>query len=127
MSLGHTDVKRQGSPKAVDEEDGYFIIRIPLNIRPDNEWIECFKNPSRYKPNEAHPKLVEILGKFLEFRSRREKIKENIKWIDDYISQANNCYHRKMAKKEEERRKREEKLRNKKEKLEEISRMLEKL
>lgn len=129
MSLGHIAVKRQGSPKAIgrDEGVGYFRIQILLNISPDRDWIECFKNPSKYRPDEAHPKLSEIQGNVLVFWSSEGHIKENVEWIDEYINQANECYHRKMAEKEARIKGQEEKTKKEKEELQRINKMLEKL
>jgi len=129
MSLGHVDVERQGSPKAIgrDERSGFFRVRILLNISPDHDWIECFKNPSTFKPDEAHPRLAEIQGNVLLFWSSEGHITENVEWIDKYTSQANECYHRKMAEKEAEIKRQEEKMKREKEELKRINEMLEKL
>jgi len=133
MPIGHEDVKRQGSPKTIGRDEKYpglFRIQITLNVAPSSDWIDCFRNPSTWKPDEAHPRLAEIRtmrGSHIVFRSSEEHLKGNIEWMDKYISQANECYHRKMAKKEAEMKRQEEKAKKEKEKLESINKILEKL
>ena len=129
MSLGHVDVRRQGSPKAVskDEVSGYFNIQITLNIDPDAEWQECFKHPAQYKLNEAHPSRAIIAGNTIYFPSSEDHFKDNIEWMDKYISQANECYRRKMVEKEEKIRREEEKQRKQKEEIERINEKLRNL
>jgi len=130
MSLGHGAVKRQGSPKALGRDEnhpGLFIIKIPLNVHPDSEWMECFRNPTTFRLDSAHPKLIEVSGNNLMLRSPEKKITENIKWVEKYISQANGCYERKIAEKMAERKRQEEKLRKEKEELKRINDVLKEL
>jgi len=134
MSIGHEDVKRQGPPEAIGRDEkhhGLFRIKITLNISPDSDWIKCFRSPSTYTYGEAHPKFAEIRrmrgSSYIEFRSSKEHLKGNVEWMDKYINQANECYHRKMTKKEEEMKRQEAKAAKEKEELEKINKMLEEL
>jgi hypothetical protein len=130
MSIRHGDVKRQGSPKAVRKDErhpGLFVIQITLNIAPDKEWVECFRNPRTFILEEAHPKLTRIWENIIEFRSSEEHLKENIEWMDKYIGQANECYSPTAAGKEAELKKQEAKAIDEREKLEAINKMLGRL
>jgi len=130
VSIRHGDVKRQGSPKAVGKDErhpGLFVIQITLNISPDKDWIECFRNPRTFILEEVHPKLTKIWGNIVEFRSSEEHLKENIEWMDKYIGQANECYGRRAAGKEAEIKKQEAKATNEREELEAINKMLGRL
>jgi len=130
MPIGHDDVKRQGPPKAIgidEKHPGLLRIQIPLNIAPDSDWIDCFKNPGTYKPDEAHPRMADIWGKILEYRFSEENLQKKVEWVDKYINQANGCYRRKMAEKEAEMKRQEEKANKEREKLESVNKVLGKL
>jgi len=130
MLIGHVDVMRQGSPKAVGrdkEHTGLFQVLLILNVSPDSDWRECFQNPREFQPNEAHPRLAAIMGDKLMFRSSEEHIERNIEWMDKYINQANECYRKKMAEKEEEIKKQEARSQAEKAELERINKMLARL
>lgn len=124
MPTGHGDVKRKGSPKAINKGGDYITIKITLNMSPSNDWGFCFVNPSTFKPNEAHPRRAKLSGSALIVEYPKGRIKEYLEQLDGYIAQANECYRRKMAKEEEERRREEEKETKKKEELDEINKML---
>ena len=130
MPIGHGDVKRQGSPKAIGKDEKYpalFRIQITLNIPPDSYWVDCFRSPSKFTGGEAHPKRAEIYGNILVYSFSGENLKDKIEWVDRYINQANECYHRKIAKKEAEKKRQQAKKAKEKEELESINKMLEKL
>jgi hypothetical protein len=100
MLSRHGDVKRQGTPKAIGKDEkhpGMFKIQITLNLPPDRDWIECFRNPGTYRLDEVHPKLAKIWGNVVEFRSSEDHLEENIRWMDRYIGQANDCYHQRAS------------------------------
>ncbi len=130
MLTRHSGVKRHLSPKALGKDKkhpGLFVIQITLNISPDKDWIECFGHPRTFRVDEAHPKLAKISGNVLEFRSSGERLKENIKWMDKYIDQANECYRQKIAGKEGETSKQEVKGESETEELEKINKILARL
>jgi len=123
---GHADVKRV-STKATEKHGSLFVIEVKLNVAPDYEWRKCFERPSTYQHNESHPSLVKIAGDELWFNSTEKNLEENIKWLDKYISQANECYHQKMAEITQKRKREQETEAKDKEEVERINKMLEKL
>ena len=130
MPIGHGDVEREGPPRAVGKDKEFpalFKIQIPLNIAPDNAWIDCFKNPRTRVLDETNPGRAEVWGKVLEYAFSEENLKKKIEQIDKYISQANECYRRKMAEREVEMKRQEEEAKKEKEQLNNISKILEKL
>jgi hypothetical protein len=93
MTLEKVKFKRVGSPKATKSAHyAFLIIEITLNGEPDVDWIECFKNPSHFIPDEAHPFKASVIGSRITFTSFRTNVRTNVLWMDKYIQQANECY-----------------------------------
>lgn len=120
---GHQEVRRVHA-EATEKLGEYFVIKVVLNIAPDWEWITCFKTPHEYQDNDAHPKNVKIVGAELYFHSPKQKLEDNVKWLDKYISQANECYRRKIEKQKEELKTKKEEDTKTKEELGKINKML---
>ena len=125
MPIGHGDVKRQGSPKAIDKDGDYIKIRITLNVSPGNLWLHCFAHPSKFRDNLAHPKRTRISGNILDVQYPKSRIKEYLEQLDDYIDKANECYHRKIGEEEAKTEREQKKEAKKREELDEINKMLE--
>lgn len=122
-----TVIKRAGKIKARGfdpDHPGLAIIEIPLNKEPDPEWINCFERPSKWTPS-IHPPRVE--GKFIVWRADKDRVDKNIKWIFDYIDQANTCYERALEKKQKKEERLQKQKRLKEKELEEIESKLENL
>ncbi len=66
-------------------------------IAPDSMRVECFRHPTNYKDNEAHPSRTSISNNRLTFYSVESELKANIEWLDNYIKQANECYRKKLS------------------------------
>ncbi len=94
-----TGFKRIGPPKVTAKIGDLFTVEIMINGNPDHIWVECFRNPSRRKYNEAHPSNAMIVGNKITFSWTESKIKESIIDLDSYIQQANECYNKKMTEK----------------------------
>ncbi|MGA2683253.1 MAG: hypothetical protein ABSF44_15815 [Candidatus Bathyarchaeia archaeon] len=92
------EFKRVGPPMVTAKiGDDYFVVEITLDGTPDSTWIDCFKHPTNYKSNEAHPSRTTVsLGK-ITFSSSKSNIETNVEWMDKYIHQANDCYEKKMS------------------------------
>ena len=85
--------KRVGPPKATKSAHyAFLIIEITLDGEPGVDWIECFKNPSHFIPDEAHPFKASVNGNRITFTSFRTNVRTNVLWMDKYIQQANECY-----------------------------------
>jgi len=120
-------IKRAGKIKVRGfdpDHPGLVIVEIPLNREPDPEWIDCFEHPSKWTPS-IHPPRIN--GKFIVWRADKDRVNQHIKWIFDYIDQANACYERVLKEKQEEEARLAQQRRLKKKELEEIQRELEKI
>jgi len=87
------EFKRVGPAKASSSTHyAYLTVRITLDGEPSSDWIECFKNPATFIPDEAHPAKAKVAGNTIEFTSFRAHIRTNVQWMDKYVKQANECY-----------------------------------
>jgi len=108
------EFKRVGPPVASSGSHYAFLtIKITLDGEPKADWIECFKNPATYIPDEAHPAKAKVTGNSITFTSFRGNIRTNVLWMDKYIRQANECFQSmsemyKAEIKSQHKRKREE-------------------
>ena len=85
--------KRVGPPKASSSTHYAFLtVKITLDGEPSSDWIECFKNPASFIPDEAHPAKASVIGNCITFTSFRGNIRTNVLWMDKYVQQANECY-----------------------------------
>ncbi len=93
MTPEKVEFKRVGSPKATKTTHYAFLtIEITLDGEPSLDWIECFKNPSTFIPDESHPSKASVIGNCITFKSFRTNVRTNVQWMDKYIQQANECY-----------------------------------
>lgn len=93
MAPEKVEFKRVGSPKASKSTHYAFLnIEITLDGEPNSDWIECFKQPSTFIPDESHPSKASISGNRITFTSFRTNVRTNVLWMDKYIQQANECY-----------------------------------
>jgi hypothetical protein len=124
MSARNVAFKRIGAPKAIAKVDDVLTVQVSLDGNPDWDWIECFKHPSTYTPNEAHPSRATVVGGTITFTSSQSGIKVNVEWMDKYIQQANDCYNRIMAERLAEEKRQQEIERKRKEELNRINETL---
>jgi hypothetical protein len=112
MAPEKVEFKRVSSPKAKKTSHYAFLtIEIILDGEPDSDWIECFKNPATFIPDEAHPFKAVVDGNRITFTSFRNNVRTNVLWMDKYIQQANEVYKTMDAMyiaEEKSRRKREQ-------------------
>jgi len=93
MATEKVELKRIGPPKVSKGTHYAFLtIEITLDGEPNLDWIECFKHPSTFIPDEAHPSKASIVGNRITFTSFRTNVRTNVLWMDKYIQQANECY-----------------------------------
>jgi hypothetical protein len=128
MSTINVTFKRVGAPKAIAKDaDGFLTVQISLDGNPDWDWIECFKHPSTYTPNEAYPSRAIVAGNTITFTSSESSIKANIEWMDKYIQQANDCYSRRVTERLAEEKRQQEIERKRKEELSRVNETLKDL
>ena len=93
------NIKRVGSAEAISKDNDSLWIRIRLSATPDQDWIHCFRDPSSYQTNEAHPSNARFnTDNTIDFQSTVNGLENNIKWMDKYLEQANTAYNAKKAK-----------------------------
>ena len=68
MTLEKVEFKRVGQPKATNSMHYAFLtVKITLDGEPSSDWIECFKHPSTFIPNEADPSKASVIGNCITF------------------------------------------------------------
>lgn len=93
MAPEKVQFKRVGPPIASGSTHYAFLtVKITLDGEPCSDWIECFKHPSTFIPNEAEPSKASVIGNCITFKSFRPNVRTNVQWMDKYIEQANECY-----------------------------------
>ncbi|MGA2681619.1 MAG: hypothetical protein ABSF44_07455 [Candidatus Bathyarchaeia archaeon] len=122
------EFKRVSSPKATKTSHYAFLtIEITLDGEPDQDWIECFKNPATFIPDEAHPFNASVIGNRITFTSFRTNVRTNVVWMDKYIQQANECYKTMDAMYTAEEKNRQKREQAEQEELDKINEMLKDL
>ena len=120
--------KRVGPPKATESTHYAFLtITITLDGEPSSDWIECFKHPSDYIPNEADPSKASVKGHCITFTSFRTNAITNAQWMDKYIQQANECHKTMIAMRATEKKSRRKREQAMKEELDKINESLKDL
>ena len=93
MAPEKVEFKRVGPAKASSGTHYAFLtVKITLDGEPCADWVECFRHPSTFVPDEAHPSKASVVGNCITFTSFRTNVRTNVLWMDKYIQQANECY-----------------------------------
>ena len=92
MATKKVEFKRVGSPVASSTSHyAFLIIKITLDGEPSVDWIECFKNPATFVPDEAHPAKATVKGNSIIFTSFRANIKTNVLWMESMFNKQTNA------------------------------------
>ena len=128
MTLEKVEFKRVGPPKATSSTHYAFLtVKITLDGEPSSDWIECFKHPSTFIPDEAHPFKASVIGNCITFTSFRTNVRTNVLWMDKYIQQANERYKTMSAMYIAEEKSQREREQTEKEELDKINESLKDL
>ena len=128
MTPEKVEFKRVGAPKAIESEHYAFVtVKTTLDGEPSSDWIECFKHPSDFIPNEADPSKASVKGNCITFTSFRSNVRTNAQWMDKYVQQANECYKTIIAKHKTEEKSRRKREQAEKEELDKINESLKDL
>lgn len=93
MTPEKLEFKRVGPPRVSSGSHYAFLnVKITLDGEPSPDWIECFKHPSSFVPDESHPSKASVSGNTITFTSFRNNVRTNVQWMDKYIQQANECF-----------------------------------
>jgi len=122
------EFKRVSPPRVSRTAHHAFLnVKITLDGDPSLDWVECFKNPATYIPDEAHPAKASVAGNTITFSSFRANVRTNVQWMDKYIQQANECYRLMDKMFVDEEKSRREKERVEEEEIEKINESLKDL
>lgn len=117
-----SNIKRVGSAEVVSKNDEDLWVHIQLSAAPNLEWLQCFREPISYQPSKAHPSNARFTSPdTLDFESTTGELKNDIKWMDKYLEQANVACKTKKSKELAEKRRKEELADAKKEEIRKIN------
>ena len=104
-----SNIKRVGSAEVVSKNGEDLWVHIQLSAAPNLEWLQCFRDPISYQPSKSHPSNARFASAdTLDFESTMGELKNDIKWVDKYLEQANAACLAKKAKELEEKKRKED-------------------
>lgn len=86
------EIKRIGSPRAIDTRDEEVTVSVTLNAPPSPEWVHFFREFPSESTSMCHPKLIDVEGSELIFTSAERYFGDWIRLIDKWMSDANRKY-----------------------------------
>ena len=102
-------IKRVGPAVVISKNGDALFVRFRLNAAPSQDWIRCFREPSSYQTNEAHPSNVRFnVDDTIEFPSKLSQLESNIKWMDKYIDLADVACNARIAKELADKKRKED-------------------
>ena len=100
-------IKRTGPPQAVQKlREDLFMIQILLSEIPTADWKRLFYETQQAPPADFPPRVVDISGAVIRFRSDVPSVGARTAWIDRWIERANQKEASMGGKLDEERRRR---------------------
>ena len=88
---------RVGPPIVIAKIDNVFTVQVTLNGNPDSMWIDCYRHPTDYIDNESHPSRTVVKGNKIVFFSIESELEKNVRAMDNYLKEANECYRTKLV------------------------------
>ena len=117
-----SNIRRVGSAEVVSKNGEDLWVRIQLSAAPNLEWLQCFKDPISYQPSKSHPSNARFKSAdTLDFESTMGELKNDIKWMDKYLEQANAACSANKAKEVAEKKRKEDLADAKKEEIKKIN------
>lgn len=118
------EIKRIGSPRAIDTKGDEITVSVPLNVPPSPEWVHFFREfPSEWT-SMCHPKLIDVEGSELIFTSTERYFADWIRLIDKWIGDANRQYQDYLGRLRRNHLREEEQERERQRRIEEASEKL---
>jgi hypothetical protein len=104
-----SNIKRVGSAKVISKDGDDLWDRIQLSATPNAEWLQRFRDPISCQTNQTHPSNA-ILNSdnTIDFKATMDGLKNNIKWMDNYIEEANAACIANKAKELSDKKRKEE-------------------
>lgn len=104
-----SNIKRVGSAEVVSKNGEDLWVHIQLSAAPNLEWLQCFRDPISYQPSKSHPSNARFTSAdTLDFESTMGELKNDIKWMDKYLEQANAACIAKKAKETAEKKRKDD-------------------
>ena len=104
-----SNIKMVGSAEVVSKNGEDLWVHIQLSAAPNLEWLQCFKEPISYQPTKSHPSNARFTSAdTLDFESTMGELKNDIKWMDKYLEQANAACIAKKAKEFAEKKRKDD-------------------
>lgn len=102
-------IKRTGPPQAIQKlREDFFMIQIGLSEAPTADWKRLFYETQQSPPADFPPRVVDISGAFIRFRSDVPSVGAKTAWIDRWVERANQKEAAMGGKLDEDRRRRRE-------------------
>jgi hypothetical protein len=102
-------VKRNGPPLAIQKlREDLYMVQITLSETPSADWKRLFYETQQSPSPDFLPRVVDISGAVLRFRSDAASVEVKTAWIDRWIDRANQKEAAMGGRLDEERRRRRE-------------------
>ena len=107
--MTYEGIKRVGPPQAIQKlRDDLFMVQIGISETPTADWKRLFYETQQAPPPDFLPRVVDISGAVIRFRSDVPSVAAKTAWIDRWIDRANQKEAAMGGKLDEERKRRRE-------------------
>jgi hypothetical protein len=104
-----SNIKRVGSAEVVSKNGDDLWVRIRLSGTPSVDWLQLFRDPISCELNKSHPSNARFNSdNTLDFETTLDGLKNDIKWMDKYLEEANAACIAKKAKELAEKKRKED-------------------
>ena len=105
----YAGIKRAGPPQAIQKlREDLYMVQISLSEAPGADWKRLFYETQQSHTPEFLPRVVDISGSLLRFRTDARSVEVKTAWIDRWIERANQKEAAMGGRLDEERRRRRE-------------------
>jgi hypothetical protein len=102
-------IKRAGPPQAIQKlREDLYMVQVTLSETPSADWKRLFYETQQSPSPDFLPRVVDISGTALRFRTDAGSVEVKTAWIDRWIERANQKEAAMGGKLDEERRRRRE-------------------
>ena len=121
-------IKRTGPPQAIQKlREDLYMIQIVISETPTADWKRLFYETQQSPSPDFLPRVIDISGHLLRFRTDAASVETKTAWIDRWIERANQKEASMGGRLDEERRRRREEQQREQEELAAINARWEKL
>ena len=121
-------IKRAGPPLAIQKlREDLYMVQITLSETPSADWKRLFYETQQSPSPDFLPRVVDISGPLLRFRSDVASVEVKTAWMDRWIDRANQKEAAMGGRLDEERRRRRDEHHREQQELSAINTRWEKL